>query len=124
MGNTILIIEDNESMGNAMTERLRSFGFDVMNATNMQDAGSMASSCSPDVVLMDLRFADSGQAVSHLAPWSREVPMVLLNNGEQKTPRHLESCGMLSAPFSGNDLLDSVSDALWLSADAANDPVA
>lgn len=123
MSCTILIIEDNESVSDAMSQRLRSFGFDVISANSMEHADALASGVHPDVVLMDMRFADNAPPSPSFS-WSDGVPMVLLSGDEKETPAHLEHCGMLSLPFSGNDLLDSVSDALWQSAGAANDAVA
>ncbi len=132
MRSTILIIEDNEVIGHAMSQRLRSFGFDVLTATDVAEADEMAAASHPDVVFMDMRFtngdvSDAGRELAK-SDWATDVPFVLVADAQRSVAEQQASdmgaCGMLAMPFSGNDLLDSVSDALWHEAEAANDPVA
>ena len=126
MANTILIIENDELVSAAMSQRLASFGFDVFTAANVGEADSIASDNHPDVVLIDTAFANDGLDGSPLgkSSWASEVPIVLVAESERQVAVNetVNACGLLAMPFSGNDLLDSVSSALWHDAEAANEP--
>ena len=56
MGSTILIIENDELVCEAMSQRLASFGFDVYTAADVGEADTIATDNHPDVVLMDTSF--------------------------------------------------------------------
>jgi hypothetical protein len=73
----------------------------------------------PDVVFLDARLSADGALTG--AEWASEVPFVLMSDGDANGAVNAE-CGTLTMPFSGSDLLDSVSDALWRDLPAANEP--
>ncbi|MEM6512487.1 MAG: response regulator [Pseudomonadota bacterium] len=126
MANTILIIENDAAVSAAMHQRLASFGFDVFTAMTVSEADSIACDNHPDVVLIDCSFTDTqvGESPLQQSSWAADVPIVLVAEAERQEAASdsLNACGLLSMPFSGNDLLDSVSSALWHDADAANEP--
>ena len=126
MADIILIIENDELVSAAMSQRLTSFGFDVLTAADVCEADSIANDKQPDVVLMDTSFASAENADSPLekSTWAEQVPIVLVADAERQMAvnESVNACGLLAMPFSGNDLLDSVSSALWHDAEAANEP--
>ncbi len=128
MANTILIIENDELVSAAMSARLMSFGFDVYTAANVGEADSIANDNHPDVVLIDTSLTDDEMegenSVLGKSPWATQVPIVLVAEADRKVAvnESVNACGLLAMPFSGNDLLDSVSSALWHDAEAANEP--
>ncbi|MEM1173667.1 MAG: response regulator [Pseudomonadota bacterium] len=126
MANTILIIENDQLVSAAMSQRLASFGFDVFTASDVGEADSIANENHPDVVLIDTSFTRDqlGGNVLETSAWASEVPIVLVAESERQVDVHesVNACGLLAMPFSGNDLLDSVSNALWQDAEAANEP--
>jgi two-component system cell cycle response regulator DivK len=50
----ILLVEDNEMNRDMLSRRLMRRGYDVVIATNGQEGLDLASSTSPDVILMDM----------------------------------------------------------------------
>ncbi len=124
MGSTILIIENDELVSEAMSRRLASFGFDVYTAVDVGEADSIATDNHPDVVLIDTSFTGAEGGPLEQSSWATEVPIVLVADAERQDAMNdsVNACGLLAMPFSGNDLLDSVSSALWQDAEAANEP--
>ncbi len=126
MANTILIIENDELVSAAMSQRLASFGFDVFTAADVVEADSIASDNHPDVVLIDTSFTSDGAegGAFEQSTWASQVPIVLVAESDRQVAvnESVNACGLLAMPFSGNDLLDSVSSALWHDAEAANEP--
>ncbi|BAW97662.1 two-component response regulator CheY subfamily protein [[Synechococcus] sp. NIES-970] len=66
--NKILLVEDNEMNRDMLSRRLIRKGFDVVIAVDGEQAISMASSETPDLILMDmsLPIIDGWTATKHL----------------------------------------------------------
>jgi two-component system, cell cycle response regulator DivK len=78
----ILVVEDQEELRHLYAEHLASYGFDVIEAGNGEDAIAHTSSRSPDVVLMDLGLPvlDGWEATRRLKADTRtaHIPVVAL----------------------------------------------
>jgi len=78
----ILVVEDQEELRRLYAEQLTLSGFDVIEATNGEDAISHTSLHAPDVVLMDLSLPilDGWEATRRLKADARtaHIPVVAL----------------------------------------------
>lgn len=78
----ILIVEDNEENGDALSRRLQRRGFEVINAPDGKSGVAMAQSEKPDLVLMDMNMPelDGWEATRQIKaiPECRELPIIAL----------------------------------------------
>ena len=78
----ILLVEDNEMNRDMLTRRLERKGFEVLIAVDGQASIDMASSSSPDIILMDLSLPviDGWEATRQIkaAPATQSIPVIAL----------------------------------------------
>jgi CheY-like chemotaxis protein len=78
----ILLVEDNEMNRDMLSRRLMRRGFEVVIATDGQQGVEMASSCAPDIILMDMSLPviDGWEATRRLkaAEATRKIPILAL----------------------------------------------
>ena len=78
----ILLVEDNEMNRDMLTRRLERKGFEVVIAIDGQAGVDMASSCSPDIILMDLSLPviDGWEATRQIKadPATQPIPVIAL----------------------------------------------
>jgi CheY-like chemotaxis protein len=78
----ILLVEDNEMNRDMLTRRLGRKGYEVVSATDGEQALAMARSESPDLILMDLSLPvlDGWEATRRLkaAGETRAIPVIAL----------------------------------------------
>ncbi|MHC4141005.1 MAG: response regulator [Planctomycetota bacterium] len=78
----ILLVEDNEINRDMLSRRLKRKGFDVVMAVDGQEGIDMASSESPDLILLDMSLpvVDGWEAAGQLKsrPGTRGIPIIAL----------------------------------------------
>ena len=78
----ILLIEDNEMNRDMLTRRLQRYGFSICCAHDGEDGVAMASSESPDLILMDVALGEmDGWEATQLIkanPATSEIPIIAL----------------------------------------------
>jgi CheY-like chemotaxis protein len=78
----ILLVEDNEMNRDMLSRRLLRKGFEVVIAVDGREGVDMASSESPDLILLDMSLPvmDGWEAAGHLKtnPATREIPVLAL----------------------------------------------
>ena len=78
----ILVVEDNEMNRDMLSRRLERKGFEVTVAVNGQEGIDMASSNSPDIILMDLSLPviDGWEATRQIKanPTTQVIPVIAL----------------------------------------------
>ena len=78
----ILLVEDNEMNRDMLTRRLERKGFEVVIAVDGQAGIGMASSSSPDIILMDLSLPiiDGWEATRQIKadPATQSIPVIAL----------------------------------------------
>ena len=78
----ILLVEDNEMNRDMLTRRLERKGFEVIIAVDGQAGVDMASSSSPDIILMDLSLPviDGWEATRKIKadPATHSIPVIAL----------------------------------------------
>ena len=112
MRRTILVVEDDADLRDAILDVLESAGFDVLTAGDGQEAFRILGNLrEPALVLLDLKMPvmDGFEFRRQLleTPGVSEVPMVVLS-GNSRSPqqaRTLASHGSLDKPFREEDLL-------------------
>lgn len=79
---TILLVEDNEMNRDMLSRRLERRGYTVVLALDGQSGVDMASSVSPDLILMDMSLPvlDGWEATRRLKaePATRDIPVIAL----------------------------------------------
>jgi CheY-like chemotaxis protein len=80
--NKILLVEDNEMNRDMLTRRLERKGFEVAIAVDGQAGVDMASSATPDIILMDLSLPvmDGWEATRQIKsdPATQGIPLIAL----------------------------------------------
>ena len=78
----VLLVEDNEMNRDMLTRRLERKGFEVVIAVDGQAGVDMASSTSPDIILMDLSLPviDGWEATRLIKadPATQSIPVIAL----------------------------------------------
>jgi len=78
----ILLVEDNEMNRDMLTRRLERKGFEVVIAVDGKAGVDMASSASPDIILMDLSLPviDGWEATRQIKadPATQGIPLIAL----------------------------------------------
>ena len=78
----ILLVEDNEMNRDMLTRRLERKGYEVVIAVDGQAGVDMASSASPDIILMDLSLPviDGWEATRQIKadPATQGIPLIAL----------------------------------------------
>jgi DNA-binding response OmpR family regulator len=93
---TILIVEDDESMVEALAEKFNSSGFQVITAKNGEEGLALALSKHPDIILLDIVMPklDGLSMLKKLKEdaWGAFAPVVILTNlsDNQKLAEALE----------------------------------
>jgi CheY-like chemotaxis protein len=78
----ILLVEDNEMNRDMLSRRLLKRGYDVVTAVDGREGVDMATSASPDVILLDLSLPvmDGWEAARHLKAEeaTKSIPIIAL----------------------------------------------
>ncbi len=95
--NTILLVEDNADLRELLTIAFNYLGYDVVIATNGEDAVKQASASQPDLILMDINLPKLNGAEATVKikqnPETMHIPIVILTalGMSADTKRALES---------------------------------
>ncbi len=81
---TILVVEDDVSLLNALTSKLRGEGFEVLEAKNGQVGLDLALKEHPDLMLLDVVMPrmDGISVMKELRQdeWAKDLPVIVLTN--------------------------------------------
>jgi CheY-like chemotaxis protein len=116
----ILLVEDNEMNRDMLSRRLERKGFEVLIAVDGQAGVDMASTTSPDIILMDLSLPvmDGWEATRRIKadPATQGIPVIALTahamkEDEQKA-RDAGCDDYDTKPVNLNRLLDKIGNLL------------
>lgn len=84
-GYTILVVEDERPLRDALVDKLAADGFEVLSAENGQLGLDIALQDKPDVILLDLLMPkmngmDTLKFIRAEGDWGKSVPVILLTN--------------------------------------------
>ena len=126
MPTTVLLVEDEASISEPLSDGLRASGYDVVCAATGQEGLDLAASEKPDIVLLDLGLPDmDGRDVCRtLRSTNSNVPIVMLTARGLETDRvvglELGADDYVVKPFSLAELVARMRAVLRRSAAAAS----
>jgi len=115
---TIVVVEDDPSMGQAMERILRAGGFQPATFASAEKALDADVATTADCLVIDIRLPGmSGfDLYRRLALSGREIPVIFITAHDEPTVREeakrLGASSYLPKPFSGRTLLDAVAQAI------------
>ncbi|MGA3065301.1 MAG: response regulator [Tepidisphaeraceae bacterium] len=123
----ILVADDESHILNVVSLKLRNAGFEVITASDGQEALELAQSERPDLLITDYHMPQlSGLELCQRLkqdPATAKIPTIMLTaRGYQLDTQDTEQNGilrMLSKPFSPRHLLSTVNEVLAAAAAAA-----
>lgn len=110
MKQTVLIVEDEESISNVIHTVLTSNGYRTLTAATGNEALSLIASHCPDVVLLDLGLPDMDgtEIIRSIRSWSA-LPIIVVSAREQEKDKvealDLGADDYLTKPFGTSELL-------------------
>ena len=114
---TVLIIEDEENIGNFMSAILKSSGYKTILCQNGQQGIQCAESYCPDVILLDLGLPDIDgmEVLREIRSWS-VTPIIIISarNLESEKVNALDAGAddYITKPFGNQELLERIRTAL------------
>lgn len=81
---SVLIVDDEESLGNILSQKFRDEGITAYTAYNGREGLQLALEKHPDIILLDIMMPemDGFDVMRHLQEdeWGKNVPIILLTN--------------------------------------------
>src|SRR3712207_3338457 len=126
---TILMVEDETSITEPLTEALDREGFDTRVAGTVADALKQAEDELPDLVLLDVMLPDgSGYDVARALRDRSNVPIIMLTARGEETDRivglELGADDYIVKPFSAREVAARIRAVLRRTHDVAAEPAA
>lgn len=121
---TILIVEDEISLRNALHDKFAQKGFNVLEARDGEEGLSVSLEKEPDLILLDIIMPkmDGMTVLKKLRPenkWSKNVPIILLSNlggDDEMMMMEIENDKMtdylVKSNWSLNDVVEKVKEKL------------
>ncbi len=113
----ILIVEDDETIGNFISAVLNANGYKVIRSTGGKEAIQMNASHIPDLILLDLGLPDMDglEVLKNIRMWSK-VPVVVVSargyEREKVEALDMEADDYIVKPFGTSELLARIRTAL------------
>lgn len=116
----ILIADDDQRLALALSERLKSLGYDVIIANDAYYATSSMQRQQPDLLILDIHMpAGDGFSVQERMqnmPAMENVPVIYVTGDKSdetlKLARQMGACGVIYKPVNVPKLLESIERAL------------
>jgi two-component system, OmpR family, response regulator CpxR len=108
---TVLVVDDDSGVRELLTRSLSFEGFDVMEATNGQDAlTQLRTGRRPGVIVLDLRMPVMDGWAFRIAqradPRIARIPVVILSGADAHRFQEIEAVAALEKPVSLSQLAD------------------
>ena len=113
----VLIVEDDETIGNFMSAILLSNGYSVLKTKQGKTAGELVASHAPDIILLDLGLPDmDGMEVLKSIRALSQTPVIVVtargHEREKVEAFDLEADDYIVKPFGTSELLARIKTAL------------
>ncbi len=113
----VLVVEDEDAICNFITAILISNDYQVVKASTGKEGLSMAVSCSPDVILLDLGLPDIDgvEVLRRIREWSKIPVVVVSARGHEREKVEALDLGAddyIVKPFGTSELLARIRTAL------------
>jgi DNA-binding response OmpR family regulator len=121
---TILIVEDNLSIVKMLADKLRTEGFNVLQANDGQEGLMVAYDNNPDIILLDIIMPKMDgltmmKEIRSKNEWGKKVPIILITNLSPDDDRinkivteYIPSYYILKSNWNLNDVLEKVKEML------------
>ncbi len=117
--NRVLVIEDDRKISLALSIRLKSEGYDVLQAYDGRSGVAIAATQRPDVIVLDVRLPkDDGFGVAakiNQLSTTSGTPIVFVTasreSGLKDKARLLGAAAFLEKPYDARELINAVADA-------------
>ena len=121
IGSSVLVVDDSSTVVFALKKLLEQDGYDVMTATNGQQAIAMAETHKPNIILMDVIMPGMNgfQATRRIRKMQQldGVPIIIISASEQKTEefwlRRLGANDFLPKPITRGQLFPTIEKHLF-----------
>lgn len=103
----VLVVDDDSRTRHILQDDLSELGYAVAVAKNSNEAIVMAKKLRPDVILLDVKTADSWQILSQLKSHSllADIPVIIISvDGQQETGAAFGATDYLMKPFKQQQL--------------------
>ena len=115
---TLLIVDDEESLRDAMVYDFKRRGFNVLDASNGTQAFEIVKKTKVDIVLTDVRMpgGDGVELLDHIKAYNPELPVVMFITGfaditlEEAYDKGVDA--VFAKPFDRKALLTAVMNAI------------
>ena len=116
----ILVVDDSHDVRELLTAGLRSAGYQVITASDGEEAITVAQSRHPDVILMDvvMKGMDGFRATRELSkdPATASIPVVMVTTKNQESDKmwglRQGAVDYLTKPFADDELVAAVQASL------------
>ena len=121
MAKTILIVEDEKTLFEALSVKLEEAGYKIVEAKDGKEGLEIALKIKPDLLLVDILMPimDGITMINKLKEdeWGKNVPMIILTNfSDEEKMRQAELAGvhdyMVKSDWKLSDLVDKVNEKL------------
>jgi CheY-like chemotaxis protein len=126
-GRRVLIIEDDRDIVRGMKVRLRTRGFNTMEAYDGQEGLEVANEEHPDAILLDVRMPRMDGLTTlhnlHSAESTRKIPVIMLSASlaDQEAALDAGARFFLKKPYQDDMLLSALETAIHEAADMQKD---
>jgi two-component system alkaline phosphatase synthesis response regulator PhoP len=116
----VLVVDDDKTLAQMISVRLRGAGFAVLTAFDAEDASVMAVHHRPDVVVLDIQMPHFTGIELHqclqYAERSRGIPVIYLTGQDTESVRlaacELGACAVITKPFDSTKLIAAIKRAV------------
>lgn len=116
----ILVADDEKDLVYAVTLQLEARGFEVLVATNGQEALDKARQENPDLIILDLMLPKiDGYKVCHMLKFDqryKQIPIILFSaraqESDKKAGQEAGANAYITKPFEPNILLEKIKELL------------
>jgi DNA-binding response OmpR family regulator len=120
MPKKILLVDDEESLVQLLSERLKFNGYEVITASDGQEGFEKAKKEKPDLILLDVMMPHmDGYQVCRLLKFDqryKDIPIIMLTARTQeidkKTGKETGADAYITKPFESQDLLKEIKKLL------------
>jgi diguanylate cyclase (GGDEF)-like protein len=120
VSSTLLIVDDDLALAENVATESIAWGIQAEVATNLLQARNVLFKQKPDVVLLDLSFAEIGESglefLAELHSWYPKIPVLVFTARDQLSDRvqaaRLGSKGFLQKPIAPSQVLAAISQTL------------
>jgi len=112
IGKRVLVVDDDASIRELLATALADDGYEVVPATNGEDALAVCERWRPDVIVLDLMMPvmDGWQFATELRARDEDIPIVLLSAARdlRMHAKNLSAAEIIEKPFDLSELLPKI----------------